>query len=114
MRVSDDWKRAALKRMTELVPEVTQADLARAAKVSTAAIAQLFDLKAKKPRIQIRYKPQIHKELKWDPPSDDDRIAPLDELKAEIDALWGALDDEEKSHVLATARLITARKEKSS
>lgn len=96
--------------MTDLDPEVTQADLSRAAKVSTAAIAQLFDLNAKKPRRQIRYKPQIHEALKWDPPSDEDRIAPLDEYKAEIDALWGALSDEEKSHVVATARLITARK----
>jgi ribosome-binding protein aMBF1 (putative translation factor) len=99
------WKDGVLARMTER--GVKQADLAHGIGVSEAAISGLFKQnKDGSEKVKSsRLKPKVEKFLKMQPTTS----VPVNNAKAEIDAKWPTLDDEDHETV---RRLVASLAEK--
>lgn len=96
------WKQRVLRRLEEI--GMTKADLARAIKTTTANMSILLEGPTKSSELV----PAIHRALRWPPPQTywhDER----DLLKAEIDAHWDNLTDDERKLIISFVELSKKR-----
>lgn len=92
-QITDDWLAWARARIAET--GATYTAIAKAAGVTPSAISDIFRGVSKETRVL----PHINAALGGVPPSQIVMIAPLDGVKARIDAAWEELDESERDLV---------------
>jgi hypothetical protein len=106
--VTPDQKKWARKVMTER--GMTQSDLARAVKTTTAMISQFFDEEAEHPVRHSRFWPQMVAALGGVPPTVSDPSEAIDEHQRIVLDGWPLMSSDERAAVSTLVRSLTAKR----